>query len=269
MYIPKFNFRAIPPCTRAHFIYTGEPKFVMKAREVSNELAEKMIAAEIPPVPKGTPFPYNRVFKKSEFCIMFGKGVKYINQVKKTAERSADMIVDYMPSHADKGMFPIFEELIYCKNDFSAIYLRAYPIAGDKSTPKVHYYDEKGDEIPLYKIVQWLPSADFQLLNEGKEKTAYMRDDDGAKVVKQDENGNPVFDENGNQILVPLPKVRCYFIYNPSNTGNERPLKIMISGENILNTVFDWRGESSIEDLENIKESYLAKIAQAEAKDTW
>lgn len=266
--LPTTNATQIKASRYARIEYKGEPKMVLKARPVSDELAEKIISAGYTVAEKGTPCPYAKIYKVSASKVLFGTGIKYKRMVNKAALRAADMVVDYTPTHREMGYFPIFEELFYVKNDFSRMYMRAYGIPGDTSKPEVHYYAEtsKGVEIELksvYEIVQWLPAADFNKFN-GTEKPVALKDDDGNFVVKQDENGNPICDENGNPILVPYPMIKLYKMFDPSDRANPRPLKVIINGENLINSVLNWDKKFDLSDLENIKQAYEKLVASEE-----
>lgn len=264
--LPTTNATSIKASQWARLEYKGEPKLVKKARPVSDALKEKIEAHGFKVFDAGSPLPkkWNGkiCYKVSASKILFGKGIKYLRMVKKTAERAADMVIDYQPTHREMGYFPIFEELFFVKNDYTRMYMRAYGVAGDTSKPTVEYFMDD-TPVPVWEIVQWLPSDEFNKYN-GTEKPVALKDDDGNFVIKQDENGNPCYDADGNPILVPFPSIKLYKLFDPCNKLNQRPLKVIINGVNIINNVLQWDKVFTAENLENIKNSYEARFTEAE-----
>ena len=138
-----------------------------------------------------------------------GASLKYKRKVELMTARNG-VETEYHPDTTDRGMFPVFGELLYVKNDFSEVYLRAY----QASKPKAAKYFADGKEIPQVMVAQWLPSNDFNRLCGNEVSESVVADENGNVIYCQDEDGNIILDKNGEPMTMGLPPIRTIKLTN-------------------------------------------------------
>ena len=109
--------------TFASLRYFGEVKMVKKAR-VANEVLTKAIADHGGKVAEvGSPCPFKTVMKANTYTVSIGAKLQYKRKVEAMTKRNG-VETDYHPEVRNMGMFPIFGELLWMKNDLSEVYVR-------------------------------------------------------------------------------------------------------------------------------------------------
>jgi hypothetical protein len=230
--------------TFARLSYKGDYKLVKKARSVNEVLAKYLADNGVNVAEVGSSCPFSAVQKQSEYTISLGGSLRYKHKTELACKRNG-VDADYHVDKRDLGMFPIYGELLYCKNDLSELYIRAYQVG----IPSPKFY-ANGTEINKASFAQWATSDDYKKLSGLETTEAVVGDIDGNIIYAQDENGNLVFDKNGEPKTIALPPLRAIKLSN---------CKIFIKGENIIEKMFldeDW----SEAELNEIKTSFYAKF---------
>jgi len=195
--------------TFASLRYFGEVKMVKKARS-ANEVLAKAIADHGGKVAEvGAPCPYKVVKKANQYTVSIGAKLQYKRKVEAMTKRNG-VETDYHPEVRNLGMFPIFGELLWVKNDLSEVYVRAYQV----SKPKAAVYYGDGVVVAKENIGQWLPSKDFNTLSGLENNVSVVATAEGNVIYCQDENGNVIKDENGEPMTMALPEVRAIKLSN-------------------------------------------------------
>jgi hypothetical protein len=130
--------------------------------------------------------------------------------------------------------------LIFINFDLNQLYVRAYPINDGGIKPEAKFF--KGDEeISKYAFAPWAKAKDFTLWSGGEVKRSAM----------VDENGKPINDRNGKQIelteMIDIKIQNC---------------KIIINGEDILPKMFELVSFYSTEELEKMRDEFLARCSE-------
>lgn len=195
--------------TFASLSYKGEVKCVKKAREANETLAKAITAKGGVVAEKGTPLPFGSVVKQNQYVVSVGAKLNYKRRVESMTARNG-VETEYHPEHRNLGMFPVYGELLWVKNDLSEVYIRAYQVG----KPKAATYIADGKIVPKELLGQWLPSKDFNTLSGLENNVSVVADIDGNVIYCQDEDGNLVLDENGEPCTMALPEVRAIKVSN-------------------------------------------------------
>lgn len=231
--------------TFARMEYEGEVKLTKKAREANEVLAKAITDKGGKVFAKGEPCPFANVLKVNQYTVSIGAKLQYKRKVEAMTARNG-VVTDYRPEHRNLGMFPIFGELLWVKNDLSEVYIRAY----QTTKPKAATYFADGKVVPKEILGQFLPSKDFNTLSGLENNISVVADIDGNIIYCQDEDGNLVLDENGEPCTMALPEVRAVKLSN---------CKLFRKGEEIKFFTDEEWPES---DLVAIRDAYYAKFGE-------
>jgi hypothetical protein len=248
MSIKKLNLDVLKGLanTFATLHYTADYKSVKKAR-AANEILTKFIedngehVAEV-----GTPCPFARITKRSTYTISMGGSLKYKRKAELLIGRNG-VNAEYHTEKRDLGMFPIYGEMIWVKNDLSEVYIRCY----QASMPKPSYYIN-GNEVNKAKFIQWGTNDDFKSASGLEKNTSVVADINGDIIYAQDEDGNVILDSNGEPKTIPLPPIRAIKLSNCS---------IFRKGVDLTKEIFtdeDW----DVADLIKIRDEFQARLAK-------
>ena len=195
--------------TFASLRYCGEVKCIKKAR-TANEVLAKAIKEHGGVVAlEKAPLPFGKVTKSNQYTVSIGAKLQYKKKAEAVMTRGGNA-GEYTPEHRNLGMFPIFGELLWVKNDLSEVYVRAYQVG----TPKPAQYFADGKEVPKEILGQWLPSDDYKRLSGEYVAPPTIHDVDGDEILQQDEDGNLILDEAGNPCTMALPPLRAIKLSN-------------------------------------------------------
>lgn len=230
--------------TFASLRYNGEVKCIKKAR-TANEVLAKAIADHGGKVAdEKAPLPFGKVTKSNQYTVSIGAKLQYKKKAEAVMSRGGNA-GEYTPEQRNLGMFPIFGELLWMKNDLSEVYIRAYQVG----TPKAATYFADGKEVPKEILGQWLPSDDYKRLSGEYVAPPTVHDENGFEILQQDEDGNLVLDENGQPCTMALPPLRSIKLSNCQLFKKGQEIKFF--------TNEDW----SEDELIAIREAYYAKFA--------
>jgi hypothetical protein len=231
--------------TFASLRYNGEVKCVKKAR-TANEVLAKAIKEHGGVVAlEKSPLPFNKVMKSNQYTVSIGAKLQYKRKAEAVMSRGGNA-GEYTPEHRNLGMFPVFSELLWVKNDLSEIYVRAYQVG----IPKPAHYFADGKEVPQEILGQWLPSDDYKRLSGEYVPPPTIHDADGDEILQQDEDGNLILDEKGNPCTMALPPIRSIKLSNCQLFKKGQEIKFF--------TDEDW----SEDELIAIREAFYAKFAE-------
>jgi len=194
--------------TFATLNYKGEYKLVKKAREANEVLAKALTTNGFKVAEKGDACPFNSVIKQSTYTVSLGGSLNYKRRVESVA-KSNGIECDYKPSQKKLGMFPIYSEMLWVKDDLSEVYIRCYQVS--KPTPK---FFANGKEIKKLAFGQWATSDDFKALSGEWVAPSLLGDEDGDIIFAQDEDGNILRDDSGEPIAIALPPLRAVKLSN-------------------------------------------------------
>ncbi len=256
IHYPNELFLRTIPSTLARFEYRGEYDIKKKAREVSEKLANEMREAgfEVPKV--DAPCPYLGLIKETAYTVRVGSGLSYKTLTEKKAERLSGTKVDFEVKKKDTGMFPIYRELIYVKNDFSQVYIRCYPHIDCDSIedaeklknklPKPKYF-LNGTEVNRLAFAPWACNEDFKRWNGDAPSVNALtttKKDGSVEFLK------PI-DENGNELegYVCTKQIRAVKLQN---------VKLIVNFEDIVPKMFDMSTYTE-ETLTKIRDAFLAR----------
>lgn len=229
--------------TFASLRYNGEVKMTKKAREANETLTKAILDHGGKVATKGEPCPFGTVTKVNQYTVSVGAKLNYKRKVEAMTQRNG-VVTDYRPEQRDLGMFPVFGELIWVKNDLSEAYIRAYQV----SKPKAAQYFADGKEIAKELLGQWLPVKDYNTLSGLENTVSVVADIEGNVIYCQDEDGNLILDKDGNPMEMELPQVRAIKISN---------CELFRKGEKIeFFTTEEW----SESELVAIRDAYYAKF---------
>lgn len=234
--------------TFASLKYEGEVKLTKKAREANEVLAKAITDKGGKVFAKGEPCPFTKVVKVNQYTVSIGAKLQYKRKVEAMTKRNG-VVTDYRPEHRNLGMFPIFGELVWLKNDLSEVYIRAY----QTTKPKAATYIADGKVVPKEIIGQFLPTKDFNTLSGLENTVSVVADIDGNIIYCQDENGDLVLDTDGKPMEMVLPEVRAIKLSN---------CHLFRKGEEIK---FFTEEEWPTAELETLRDSYYAKFNETTA----
>ena len=243
----KLNVAALAaiPSTFASLRYCGEVKMTKKAREANETLAKAITDCGGVVAEKGAACPFTSVTKVNQYTVSVGAKLRYKRCVELMTKRNG-VETDYHPEHRNLGMFPVFGELIWVKNDLSEAYIRAY----QTTKPKAATYLADGKEVPKAILGQWLPVKDFNTLSGIENSVSVVADMDDNIIYCQDEDGNLVLDSNGEPMTMALPEVRAIKVSNCQLFRKGQEIKIFTEDE--------WDENELIK----IRDAYYAKFEE-------
>lgn len=247
MSIKKLNLAVLKGLanTFATIHYSADYKTVKKAR-AANETLTKFIEGNGEHVAEvGTLCPFD-VVKKSTYTISLGGSLKYKRKAELLIGRNG-VSAEYHADHRDLGMFPIYKELIWVKNDLSDVYIRCY----QASMPNPTYFIN-GHEVHKAKFIQWGTNDDFKAASGLEKNTSVVADIEGNIIYAQDEDGNVICDTNGEPKTIPLPPIRAVKLSN---------CKIFRKGVDLTQAIFTDEEYSDAE-LIAIRDEYQARLTQ-------
>lgn len=231
--------------TFASLRYCGEVKCIKKAR-TANEVLAKAIKEHGGVVAlEKAPLPFGKVMKSNQYTVSIGAKLQYKKKAEAVMTRGGNEGT-YAPEQRNLGMFPIYSELLWVKNDLSEVYIRAYQVG----TPKAATYFADGKEVPKEILGQWLPSDDYKRLSGEYVAPPTIHDENGFEILQQDEDGNLVLDENGQPCTMALPPLRAIKLSNCELFKKGKKIEFF--------TDEDW----SNDELVAIREAYYAKFAE-------
>lgn len=231
--------------TFASLRYNGEVKMVKKARTANEVLAKAITDHGGVVALEKAPLPFAKVTKSNQYTISLGAKLNYKRKAESVMARGGNA-GEYTPEHRNLGMFPVFSELLWVKNDLSEIYVRAYQVG----IPKEATYFADGKIIDKALLGQWLPSDDYKKLSGEYVAPPVIHDENGFEILQQDEDGNLILDEKGNACTMALPPLRAIKLSN---------CEIFKKGEKLnFLTDEDW----SEDELIAIREAFYAKFAE-------
>lgn len=211
--------------TFATLSYKGEYKLVKKAREANEVLAKKLADNGFKVAEKGTACPFASVVKESTYTVSLGGSLNYKRRVESVA-KSNGIECDYKPTHRDLGMFPIYSEMLWVKNDLSEVYVRCYQV----SKPKPKFF-ANGKEISKLAFGQWATSDDFKNLCGEWVAPSLLGDEDGDIIYAQDEDGNVIKDDKGEPLAIALPPLRAIKLSNCEITRKGKKIDFLTDEE--------------------------------------
>lgn len=230
--------------TFAHMTYKSEYKTVKKARAVNDQLAKYLTDNGVTAVEVGTPCPFT-VVKESDYTVSLGAALKYKRKVDLACKKNG-VNADYQVEKKDLGMFPLFGELIWCNSkDLSTLYIRCYQV----NVPTTHYF-VNGTEIKKAQFAQWATNDDYKKLSGLAVTESVVGDLEDNIIYAQDDDGNLIYDENGEPKTISLPPIRAVKLENCS---------IMLKGMDLAKDIFT-NEEWSESELINIRNAYYAKF---------
>ena len=222
--------------------YKGEYKCVKKARAANEVLAKSLKDNGFEVAVVGSPCPFAKVIKESTYTVSLGASLSYKKRVESTA-RANGVECEYHPTHRNLGMFPIFGELLWVKDDLSEVYVRCYQV----SKPKPKFF-ANGKEIKKLAFGQWATSDDFKALCGEWVTPSLLGDEDGDIIYAQDEDGKILLDEKNEPVAIALPPLRAVKLSNCVVTRKGKEIEFL-SEE-------DW----DLAELAAIRDSYYAKF---------
>ena len=231
--------------TFASMRYCGEVKMVKKARSANAVLAKAIADHGGVVAPEKSALPFSKVMKSNQYTISLGAKLNYKRKAEAVMARGGNEGT-YTPEHRNLGMFPVYSELLWVKNDLSEIYVRAYQVG----VPKEATYYADGKEISKALLGQWLPSDDYKKLSGEWVAPPVVHDEDGYEIYQQDESGNLILDASGQPCTMALPPLRAIKLSN---------CEIYKKGEK-LNFLTDEDWDES--ELISIREAFYSKFAE-------
>lgn len=256
IHYPNELFLRTIPSTLARFEYRGEYDIKKTARKVSEKLAKEMRDAGFDVPEEGAPCPYLGLIKETAYTVRVGSGLSYKKLTEKKAERLSGKKVDFEVKRKNTGMFPIYRELLYVKNDFTQQYIRCYPhIEADtleeaeklkNKLPKPKYF-LNGTEVNRLAFAPWACLEDFKRWNGDAPTVNAIT---VQKADGTDEFLKPI-DENGNELdgFVCTKQVRAFKIQNA---------KLIVNFEDIVPKMFDMSTYTE-ETLTKIYDEFIAR----------
>lgn len=242
------NINAIKGSTLATCHYVGEVKMVKKARPANEVLTKAILAKGGAVADVGAPCPFATVVKHSSWTAQFGKGLKYKKMAEATMARNNNAGI-YVPENRNLGMFPILGEFLWVKNDLTQMYFRVY----QTSIPTDPWYEADGKIIPKELLAQWLPSDDYKRLSGEYVAPPLICDKDGDIIFAQDEDGNVIKDENGEEVAMSLPPVRALKVENCTFTQKKGTVTLNFFNDEEISTTA----------LVAIRDAYFAHFPKA------
>ena len=230
--------------TYARLTYNGEVKVVKKARPVNDTMLATMGKFGVTPSEVGAPCPFAKVTKINTYTVSLGAALRYKKRVEHDLATNGVKDATYVPSQKRLGMFPVYGELLWCKDDFSCLYLRCY----QTGIPDEAEYFGDGVKIPKVAVGQWLPSDDYKKLSGEWVAPPLVADEENDLIYAMDEDGNVVLDDAGQPLAIALPPVRSIKLEN---------CKVVRKGKEIS---FCTDEEWTLEELEAIKATYYSKF---------
>jgi hypothetical protein len=208
----------------ASFHYDADVEIVQKARVPSLTPADKkngltetdlqrritafnlnMKKAGVTPLEKGAKSPYAVVHKTSDYVVSIGAKLHYVKKTEAIIKRGG-VDAEYKPSHENRGMFPVYGELIYVSNDLQTMYFTVYRA----SVPKT-IWSADGKPVKKENIAQII--KDKKVFDKlcGIDTDYLVRDKDGNLIYQQNEDGTLKTDEQGNPMtmaVAPIQRVK-------------------------------------------------------------
>lgn len=261
IHYPNTLFLSTIPSTLARLEYNAPYKLVKKARAVSEKLAKEMTEAGFNVPNVGDPCPYIGLLKNSAYTVRVGAKLSYKKLTERKAERLSGQKIDFEVKKKKMGYFPIFNELIYVKDDFSKAYIRCFPhidadtmeqaqkMANYMPKPK---YIFKGDEISRLAFAPWATADDFARWNgdevENTNVISVTNADGTTEFLKP-------LDADGNEMqgFVCTKQVRTILVEN---------CKLIVNGSDIVPQMFDSLATYNTETLEKIRDEFLARCSE-------
>lgn len=209
MSIKKLNLAVLKGLanTFATLNYEAAYKSVKKARSANETLTAYITKNGETVAEVGTPCPYN-ITKKSSYVVSLGGSLKYKRKAELLIGRNG-VDAEYHAEKRDLGMFPIYSELLWVKNDLSEVYIRCYQCGKANTT-----YLVNGAEVNKAKFIQWGTNDDFKAASGLEKNESIVVDENGAIIYAQDEDGNVILDEKGEPKTIPLPPIRAVKLSN-------------------------------------------------------
>lgn len=235
----------------ASFHYDADVEVVQKARypKGGDELTaflSAMAKANVEPLAKGTPNPYGVIHKTSDYVVSVGANLSYVRKNEAIMKRGG-VTGTYTPDHSDRGMFPVYGELLYVKNDLSTMYFTVYQASVAKTV-----WTADGKSVLKENVVQLI--KDTKPFNSmcGTKNKSEICDVDGNLIYQQNEDGTIRLDKDGNPMTMETAQIRRVKLENAD---------VRIKGNKIkFVTDEPW----DLAELARIRDAYYAQFDTAE-----
>jgi len=271
MAIKKLNLELLKKLSNsfASFHYDADVECVQKARMPSLSKADKeqgltdsdlqkridtfnanLAKAGVAPLAKGTPNPFKVVHKTSDYVVTLGAKLNYVRKNEAIMKRGG-VEGTYTKAIKNRGMFPVYSELIYVKDDLSTMYFVAYR-AG---TPKT-IWTADGKNVKKEEICQVI--KDTKVFNKlcGLNTDYTITDKDGYEIIQKNEDGSDKLGPDGKTLTMASAPYQNIKIENAVVTIKGEPIK--------FTTDEDW----DLAELAKIRDNYYEKLAKlAEAQE--
>lgn len=209
-----------------------------------------MAKADVTPLAKGTPNPFKVVHKTSDYVVTLGAKLSYVRKNEAIMKRGG-VEGKYTKSQKNRGMFPVYSELIYVSDDLTTMYFVAYRAGVPKTV-----WTADGKNVKKEEVCQII--KDTKVFNNlcGL-KTAYtLADKDGYEIIQKNEDGSDKIGKDGKPMTMEAAPYINVKIENAVVTIKGNPIK--------FTTDEDW----DLADLARRRDNYyanLAKLAEAQA----
>ena len=209
-----------------------------------------MAKAGVTPLAKGTPNPFKVVHKTSDYVVTLGAKLNYVRKNEAIMKRGG-VEGTYTKSHKNRGMFPVYSELIYVSDDLTTMYFVAYRAGVPKTV-----WTADGKNVKKEDVCQII--KDTKVFNKlcGLNTAHTLADKDGYEIIQRNEDGTDKLDADGKPMTMETAPFINVKIENAVVTIKGEPIK--------FTTDEDW----DLAELAKIRDNYyekLAKLAEAEA----
>lgn len=209
-----------------------------------------MAKADVTPLAKGTPNPFKVVHKTSDYVVTLGAKLSYVRKNEAIMKRGG-VEGKYTKSFKNRGMFPVYSELIYVKDDLSTMYFVAYRAGVPKTV-----WTADGKNVKKEEVCQII--KDTKIFNKlcGLNTDYTITDKDGYEIIQKNEDGSDKLGPDGKPMTMASAPYQNVKIENAVVTIKGEPIK--------FTTDEDW----DLAELARIRDNYyekLARLAEAEA----
>lgn len=219
-----------------------------KTEEEETAFLSKMSKANVQPYPKNTPNPYDAIRKVSDCVVSVGAKLTYVKKMEAVMRRGGNEGT-YHPEVSNKGMFPVFSELLYVSNDLQTMYFTVY----QASMGKTVWLDGNGKSLKKENVVQFIKDTKpFNSMCNKKENNT-IKDADGFEIYQKNEDGTLLLDDHGNPMTMTAVPIRRVKIQNAD---------VSIKGKKIQFVTDEIFPE---EELIAIRDAYWKKMAEKAA----
>lgn len=272
MAIKKLNLELLKKLSNsfASFHYDADVECVQKARVPTLSKKEReeqhlteadlqkriatfnanMAKAGVTPLAKGTPTPFKVVHKTSDYVVTLGAKLSYVRKNEAIMKRGG-VEGTYTKSRKNRGMFPVYSELIYVSDDLTTMYFVAYRAGVPKTV-----WTADGKNVKKEDVCQII--KDTKIFNKlcGLNTDYVITDKDGYEIVQKNEDGSDKLGPDGKPLTMATAPYQNVKIENAVVSIKGEPIK--------FTTDEDW----DLAELAKMRDDYyekLARLAEAEA----